>query len=97
MFAGVFSPGRGFVGYWCYPFYKQSSSLTLTCLMHFFRLVAQKEGRLPPILFLQMDNAAKDNKTTVSNTLPVATGTLRIYRPLIRIIALTASLSRQAP
>jgi hypothetical protein len=63
--AGLYSAGRGFVGYWTYPFYKQGASLTMTCLMHFFRLVEEKEGRLPPVLFLQMDNAAKDNKTTV--------------------------------
>lgn len=37
--------------------------------MHFFRLVIEKEGSLPPVLFLQMDNAAKDNKTTVSTCL----------------------------
>ena len=45
--------------------YKQGINLTVSCLMHFFRLVASTEGRLPPVLFLQLDNAQKDNKHKV--------------------------------
>jgi hypothetical protein len=61
----VLSAGRGFVGYWCMPTYDNGVNLCLTCLNHFFHLVLEKEGRLPPILFLQMDNAAKENKNVV--------------------------------
>ena len=63
--SGLLSAGRGFVGYWCMPSYDHGLNLTLTCLVHFFDLVLTEEGRLPPVLFLQMDNAAKENKNMV--------------------------------
>ena len=65
LFAGLLSAGRGFVGYWVTPMYKQGINLTVSCLLHFFRIVLGSEGRLPPILFLQLDNAQKDNKHKV--------------------------------
>ena len=64
--AGLYSAGRGFIGYWCTPQYDHGLNLTITCLLHFFDSVVEKEGRLPPVLFLQMDNAAKENKNMVS-------------------------------
>lgn len=44
------------------PFYSQSINLTISCFQHFFNRVLEEEGQLPPYCFLQMDNAAKDNK-----------------------------------
>ena len=41
-------------------------NLTISCLQHYFNMVKEKEGKLPPVLFLQLDNAAKDNKNAVS-------------------------------
>jgi len=61
---GLYSYGRGFVGYWALPFYSQSINLTIACLQHFFHTVKGENASLPPFLFLQMDNAAKDNKNT---------------------------------
>jgi hypothetical protein len=63
----LYSYGRGVVGYWAWPYYSQSINLTITCLQHFFNTVLEKEEDLPPVLFLQMDNAAKDNKNVVSS------------------------------
>jgi hypothetical protein len=64
-FAGLYSYGRGFIGYWALPTYSQSINLSITCLQHFFDSVLSRESRLPPYCFLQMDNAAKDNKNVV--------------------------------
>jgi hypothetical protein len=63
--SGLLSAGRGFIGYWCMPRYDQGLNLTLSCLLHFFHIVLEHEGDLPPVLFLQMDNAAKENKNMV--------------------------------
>lgn len=63
--AGLYSYGRGFVGYWAVPTYSHAINLTVSCLQHFFQLVKSNEKALPPYCFLQMDNAAKDNKNSV--------------------------------
>ena len=53
------------MGYWALPTYSHSINLSISCLQHFFAKVLQHEPRLPPYCFLQMDNAAKDNKNVV--------------------------------
>lgn len=44
------------------PTYANSTNLTISSLQHYFKTVYDSEGGLPPYCFLQMDNAAKDNK-----------------------------------
>jgi len=69
---GAIAYGRGWWGFWSFPEWSASSNLTLTCLCKMFRDIAGGDPRgcdlpsarqgLPPVLHLQMDNTAKDNK-----------------------------------
>jgi hypothetical protein len=82
----LYSYGRGVVGYWAWPYYSQSINLTITCLQHFFNTVLEKEEDLPPVLFLQMDNAAKDNKNVVSLNSELVQATVSLFRHVISSI-----------
>lgn len=64
--------GRGWWGFWSFPDWGASSNLTLTALCKMLRDISGRSPRaserpaphasLPPVLHLQMDNTAKDNK-----------------------------------
>lgn len=52
-----------FFGSWVYPFFKSDSNLTCTVLLNNLVSVAKhRNGMLPPVLFLQMDNCGRENK-----------------------------------
>lgn len=53
----------GFFGSWVYPFFKSDSNLTCTVILNNLTAVAsRRDGVLPPVLFLQMDNCGRENK-----------------------------------
>jgi hypothetical protein len=59
---GVLIHGHGAFLYWVTPQIKHDTNLTIECLRRtFLKFQAANKGVLPPILYLQMDNAS-DNK-----------------------------------
>ena len=67
---GAIAYGRGWYGYWSTTQWASSSNVTLTALMNLIQIEqakgmeAEMQGTtgLPPKLWLQTDNTAKDNK-----------------------------------
>ena len=69
---GAIVYGRGYWGFWSIPEWAASSNLTLTAVCKILRDVSGRSSHdselprtarcLPPRLFLQMDNTARDNK-----------------------------------
>lgn len=69
---GAIAYGCGWWGFWSFPEWSPCSNLTLTALCKMFRDIAgadhtasdvpTRRRRLPPVLYLQMDNTSKDNK-----------------------------------
>ena len=59
---GAHLPGRGFFGFWIYPFFKQGGSGCAGLLHRIFSEVLTREGCLPRVLLLHMDNTCKENK-----------------------------------
>jgi hypothetical protein len=59
---GFLFHGRGFYGAFSLPQYSHGASFTCTTLLKALLHVQQIEGRLPPVLFMQCDNCARDNK-----------------------------------
>lgn len=62
---GMYLEGRGFLGYWEHPTYKRGASNLCSLLTHALQRVLDREGELPPVLFLHLDNTTKDNKNNV--------------------------------
>jgi hypothetical protein len=59
---GVIAHGFGTFLYWCTPQLKHDTDLTIECLRRTLLKYQQEKGSLPPVLYLQMDNAS-DNKS----------------------------------
>jgi hypothetical protein len=59
---GAHLPGRGFMGFWVYPYFSQGASGCATLIHRILCAVLRKEGRLPRVLVLHMDNTCKENK-----------------------------------
>jgi len=62
---GAHLPGRGFIGFWVYPYFPQGASGCATLLHRIFNSVLRKDGKLPRILLLHMDNTCKENKNNL--------------------------------
>jgi hypothetical protein len=59
---GVIAHGFGTFLYWVTPQLKHDTDLTIECLRRTILKYQQEKGSLPPVLYLQMDNAS-DNKS----------------------------------
>ena len=55
-------PGRNFMGFWVYPLFSQGASGCCTIVQRILCSVLQREGRLPRVLVLLLDNTCKENK-----------------------------------
>lgn len=62
---GCLMPGRGFLNFWTTPRYPHGSSLIATILLVTLQRVFEREGELPPGLFIQADNCGRENKNQV--------------------------------
>jgi hypothetical protein len=62
---GAHLPGRGFTGFWVYPFYSQGASGCASLLHRIFNSILRKDGKLPRVLLLHMDNTSKENKNNL--------------------------------
>jgi hypothetical protein len=54
--------GQGFYGYFQYPCFDRDSNGMCTILHDLLCDLAKENNRLPPILFLQLDNCGRENK-----------------------------------
>jgi len=59
---GCIVHGEGFLGSWCYPKYEGGPSLICTILHSVIKYVQSKNNYLPPVLLIQADNCARENK-----------------------------------
>lgn len=59
---GMHVPGSGFYGRWTYPLFKQGGDGTCTLLLRLFNEILAKQGNLPRVLLLMLDNTSKENK-----------------------------------
>lgn len=62
---GAYFVGRGFYAFYTKPIYDMGPNLTTSVLAKVINLITTRDGALPPILLLQMDNCAKENKNQV--------------------------------
>lgn len=59
---GAHLPGRYFLGFWTYPFFTQGGSGSASILHRILQHVLDKEGTLPRVFIVLMDNTCKENK-----------------------------------
>jgi hypothetical protein len=59
---GVLAHGRGFYGFVWQDMFGHDASQNFTCIMKVLHNIIRTEGKLPPVLFVQMDNAPSENK-----------------------------------
>jgi hypothetical protein len=77
--------GRAFYGSWVSPVFKADSNLTGTILLDVLKRMADTtDGKLPPVLFLHMDNCGRENK---NHTIMALLGSL-VKKKVFRVIYL---------
>jgi hypothetical protein len=63
---GVLIEGRGFMSFMTLPTIYQGANVTWTAFLHVLHKLQEHDGRLPPVLLLQLDNCGRDNKNQLT-------------------------------